>query len=227
LVISVVVPIKAFTSAKTRLSARYDADQRACLAQVSAERVLVAVADCPAIDHRIAVVDSNAAAKMALYHGFEVLQRTDIYGQNAAVGAGFHRAMQRGATNVLTVSADVPLLRPEDIVEMLKPKPPVLVMVSDREGLGTNALRLDPAIDLRLQFGPGSLALHRREAADLKLRVKVIDNPRVRIDLDVPEDIDALETSGPDGRRVLIEAGRLRADQIKDDIWMPRQSRSR
>jgi 2-phospho-L-lactate guanylyltransferase len=225
-VISVTVPIKDFTNAKTRLAARYDADQRACLAQASAERVLRAVADCKAIDHRIAVVDSKIAARMALYHGFEVLHRTDLYGQSAAVGAGFHRAMQRGATNLLTVSADVPLLRPEDLEEMLKPKPPVLVLVSDREGLGTNALRLDPAIDMRLQFGPGSLALHQGEAAELRLPVKVIDNPRVRIDIDVPEDVDALETSGPDGRRVLIEAGRLRADQIKDNIWMPRRSRS-
>ena len=222
-----VVPIKAFTSAKTRLSARYDADQRACLAQASAERVLRAVADCHSVDHRIAVVDSDAAAKMALYHGFEVMRRSDIYGQSAAVGAGFHRAMERGATSVLTVSADVPLLRARDIEEMLKPKPPILVMVSDLQGVGTNALRLDPAIDMRLHFGPDSLALHRREAADLKLPVKVIDNPRVRIDIDTPEDIDALETSGPDGRRVLIEAGQLRADQIKDDIWMPRQARSR
>jgi 2-phospho-L-lactate guanylyltransferase len=224
-VISLVVPIKAFTSAKTRLSARYDADQRACLAQASAQRVLRAVADCQAIGHRIAVVESSDAARMALRHGFEVLQRTDIYGQSAAVGAGFHRAIERGATCVLTVSADVPLVRPEDIEAMLKPKPPVLVMVSDREGLGTNALRLDPAIDMRLHFGPGSLELHRREAAELKLPVKVIDNPRVRIDIDEPADIDALETSGPDGRRVLMEAGRLRADQIKDDIWMPRRSR--
>jgi 2-phospho-L-lactate guanylyltransferase (CobY/MobA/RfbA family) len=56
--------------------------------------------------------------------------------------------------------------------------------------------------------------------------VKVIDNPRVRIDIDTPEDIEALETSGPDGRRLLVEAGQIRADQIKDNIWMPRGQRS-
>jgi len=86
-VICVVVPIKAFTSAKTRLSARFDADQRACLAQASAERVLFAVASCAAVDRRIAVVETGAAAKMARHHGFDVIQRTDIYGQSAAVGA--------------------------------------------------------------------------------------------------------------------------------------------
>ncbi|HXA43050.1 MAG TPA: 2-phospho-L-lactate guanylyltransferase [Candidatus Solibacter sp.] len=224
--ICVVVPIKDFASAKTRLSDRLDPDQRACLAQASAERVLLAVADCDAIDLRVAVVDNDIAAKMALHRGFEVLRRPDLYGQSAAVGAGFHHAANRGATNLLTVSADVPLVRPRDIEQMLKPKPPVLVMVSDRAGLGTNALRLDPFVDMRLHFGPDSLSLHRREAAELKLPVKVIDNPRVRIDIDTPDDIDALEISGPDGRRVLIEAGQLLADQMKDNIWWPRSQRS-
>ena len=225
-VICVVVPIKAFSSAKTRLSARFDSEQRACLAQASAERVLAAVGSCIPVDMRIAVVETDAAAKMARHHGFDVIQRTDIFGQSAAVGAGFPAAIGRGATNILTVSADVPLVRPKDIEEILKPRGPVLVLVSDREGRGTNALRLDPAVEMHLHFGPDSLPLHRREAEALKLPVKVIDNPRVRIDIDTPEDIEALEVSGPDGRRLLIEAGQIRADQVRDNIWMPRGQRS-
>ena len=221
-----VVPIKAFTGAKTRLSDRLDPDQRACLAQAAADRVLRAVADCPLVELRLAVVDTNLAARMALHRNFEVLQRPDLLGQSAAVSAGFSAAIKRGATNILTVSADVPLVRPKDIDEILRPRPPVLVMVSDREGLGTNAMRLDPAIDLHFHFGPDSLAMHKREAAALRLPVKVIDNRRVRLDIDTPDDIDALEVFGPDGRRVLIEAGQLRAEQITDKIWWPREQRS-
>ena len=221
-----VVPIKAFTSAKTRLSDRLDPDQRACLAQAAADRVLRAVADCPLVELRLAVVDTDLAARMALHRNFEVLQRPDLLGQSAAVSAGFSAAIKRGATNILTVSADIPLVRPKDIDEILRPRPPVLVMVSDREGLGTNAMRLDPAIDLHFHFGPDSLAMHKREAAALRLPVKVIDNRRVRLDIDTPDDIDALEVFGPDGRRVLIEAGQLRAEQITDKIWWPREQRS-
>jgi len=225
-VICVVVPIKAFTSAKSRLSDKLDPDRRACLAQAAADRVLRAVADCPLVELRLAVVDTDLAARMALHRNFEVLQRPDLLGQSAAVGAGFSAAIRRGATNILTVSADIPLVRPKDIDEILRPRPPVLVMVSDREGLGTNAMRLDPAIDLHLHFGPDSLAMHKREAAALRLPVKVIDNRRVRLDIDTPDDIDALEVFGPDGRRVLIEAGQLRAEQITDKIWWPREQRS-
>ena len=221
-----VVPIKAFTSAKSRLSDKLDPDRRACLAQAAADRVLRAVADCPLVDLRLAVVDTDLAARMALHRNFEVLQRPDLLGQSAAVGAGFSAAIKRGATNILTVSADIPLVRPKDIDEILRPRPPVLVMVSDREGLGTNAMRLDPAIDLHFHFGPDSLAMHKREAAALRLPVKVIDNRRVRLDIDTPDDIDALEVFGPDGRRVLIEAGQLRAEQVTDKIWWPRKQRS-
>jgi 2-phospho-L-lactate guanylyltransferase len=220
-VICAVVPIKAFTSAKTRLSDRLDAEQRACLARVSAERVMRAVAACEAVDIRIAVVEDEPAAVVARAHRFEVLLRPDLWGQSAVVDAGFAEARSRGAETVLTVSADVPLTRPRDIDELLGPPGPVLVMVSDREGLGTNAMRLSPPVALRLHFGPGSLRQHLREAEILELPVKVIDNKRLRLDLDTGDDLLALDASGPEGRQVLIDAGKLRADQVKDDTWVP------
>jgi 2-phospho-L-lactate guanylyltransferase len=216
-----VVPIKSFNSAKTRLSERLDPEQRACLARVSTERVLRAVAECDAVDDRIAVVEDEAAGRLAMMQKFEVMVRPDLWGQNAAVEAGFEEGRRRGADTVLTVSADVPLTRPKDIKELLKPKAPVMVMVSDRQGLGTNAMRLSPPVGLRLHFGYDSLRQHLREAELMQLTVTVIDNPRLRLDTDTSDDLDVLDASGPDGRSVLIDAGRLRHDQVKDDIWMP------
>ena len=216
-----VVPIKSFTSAKSRLGDRLDADQRACLAQVTTDRVLRAFAECEAIDERIAVVEDEAAGRVAALRKFDVMVRPDLWGQSAVVEAGFEEGRRRGADTVLTVSADVPLTRPKDILQLLKPKGPVVVMVSDREGLGTNALRLSPPVQLRLHFGPDSLCQFKREAELMGVPVKVIDNPRLRLDVDTGDDIDALDASGPEGRRVLIDAGRIRADQVKDDIWMP------
>ena len=216
-----VVPIKSFTSAKSRLGDRLDADQRACLAQVTADRVLRAFASCEAVDDRIAVVEDEAAGRLATVHKFDVMLRPDLWGQSAVVDAGFEEGRRRGADTVLTVSADVPLTRPKDIEGLLKPRGPVLVMVSNREGTGTNAMRLSPPMPLRLHFGANSLRQHQREAEVLNLPVRILDNPRLRLDTDDSDDIDALDASGPEGRRVLIDAGRIRADQVKDDIWMP------
>lgn len=203
-----IVPIKAFSSAKSRLGPRLDQDRRTALSRESTVRVLTAFTACPTVDRRIAVVEDEETAALALNHSFEVLMRPDLRGQSAAVTAGFEAARQQGATTVLTISADVPLTRPRDIEELLEPAPPVLVMVSNLAGEGTNALRLSPAQPMRLHFGPGSLEHHRREAAGMNLPVKVLDNARLRIDVDNPGDLDALEQSGPEGRGVLVEAGK-------------------
>lgn len=220
--ICAVVPIKSFTSAKTRLGPRLDAPRRAALAQASAVMVLKAMAACASLDRRIAVVEDDEVAKLARMHLFEVLVRPELHSQGAAVEAGFEHARHAGATTLLTLSADVPLARPEDIDALLLPAAPALVMVSNLQGEGTNALRLSPAQPLRLHFGPGSLEQHRREARLLGIPVKVIDNRRLRIDIDTADDLDALEKSGPEGRRVLIEAGRLvRAERLEEE-WAAR-----
>jgi 2-phospho-L-lactate guanylyltransferase len=221
-VICAVVPIKAFRSAKSRLGAKLDPDQRAALSKASAIRVLTAFLECTTIDRRIAVVEDEETARLARKHHFETLLRPELPGQSAAVEAGFEEGRRHGAETVITVSADVPLTRARDIAQLLKPRGPVLVMVSNREGEGTNALRLSPAQPLRMHFGPGSLAQHRREAAAIGLAVKVIDNPRLRIDIDTPDDLDVLEKSGPDGRRVLIEAGRFRLEEVLEEEWAAR-----
>ena len=220
--ISAVVPIKSFTSAKTRLGGKLDAGQRAALARASAVRVLTALSKCSFIDGRVAVVEDQETAGLARNHLFETLVRPDLLGQSAAVEAGFEHARRQGADTVLTVSADVPLARPEDIEQLLKPAGPILVMVSNLAGEGTNALRLSPAQPLRLHFGPGSLEQHRREAALAGLEVLVLDNPRLRIDIDTPDDLDALEKSGPEGRAVLVEAGRFRRNVEIEEAWAAR-----
>jgi 2-phospho-L-lactate/phosphoenolpyruvate guanylyltransferase len=220
-VICAVVPIKAFSSSKSRLGPKLDQDQRAALSRASTIRVLSAFTACGLVDHRIAVVEDEDTAALARNHRFEVLLRPDLWGQSAAVNAGFEAGMERGAITLLTISADVPLTRPRDIEDLLKPAGPVLLMVTNREGEGTNALRLSPAQPIRLHFGPGSLELHRREAAAMKLPVKIVDNPRLRIDVDNPDDLDALEKSGGEGRQVLVEAGCLLRDLAIEE-WASR-----
>ena len=172
------------------------------------------------------MVEDEETAGLARNHQFETLLRPDLWGQSAAVEAGFEHARHDGAETVLTVSADVPLARAQDVDALLKAPSPVLVMVSNLEGEGTNALRLSPAQPFRLHFGPGSLDQHRREAGLLGLRVAVLDHPRLRNDIDTPDDLYALEQSGPDGRQVLVEAGRFRRDRAIEEEWAARSRRS-
>ncbi|MDQ6746478.1 MAG: hypothetical protein M3010_00015, partial [Candidatus Dormibacteraeota bacterium] len=137
--ICAVVPIKAFTSAKSRLGGRLDPDQRAALARASAIHVLRAFDQCASVDVRIAVVEDEDTVKLARNHGFQALLRPNLVGQSAAVELGFDEGRRQGAKTLLTVSADVPLTRPQDIEVLLAPRGPILVIVSNLEGEGTNA----------------------------------------------------------------------------------------
>ena len=223
--IAAVFPIKSFASAKTRLGGKLDPDQRESLARASATRVLTAISQCAAVDRRIAVVEDEETAGLARYHGFETLLRPDLWGQSAAVAAGFEHACRGGADTLLTISADVPLTRPQDVDSLLRPPAPILVMVSNLAGEGTNSLRLSPAQPFRLHFGPGSLEQHRREAERLALPVVVLEHPRLRIDVDTAQDLEALEKSGVDGRQFLVEAGRYRRLALGQE-WAARSPRS-
>jgi 2-phospho-L-lactate guanylyltransferase len=219
-VLYAVVPIKAFRSAKTRLGGKLDQERRADLAATSADRVLRAIETCDAIQHRVAVVEDEEAAHLAARHHFEILLRPDLWGQNAAVEAGFDLARERGATALVTVAADVPLLRSQDLLQLLS-RGEGLVLAPDREGRGTNALFIKPALPLRLHFGPDSLAMFKREAAEMRIPVEVLANDRLRIDIDTPDDLDVLEKIGPEGRQVLVDAGRRHIDAAREKQFDP------
>ena len=74
---------------------------------------------------------------------------------------------------------------------------------------------MSPARYLRLHFGVDSLAKHLREAGEAGLEAQVVDNPRLRLDLDTAADLDTLQRIGPEGRQVLVEAGQFRLDLEK------------
>jgi 2-phospho-L-lactate guanylyltransferase len=65
-------------------------------------------------------------------------------------------------------------------------------MVPSRDGTGTNAILRTPATIFPSRFGPNSLDLHRKEAADAGAECRVIHNDRIGLDIDEPSDLVAL-----------------------------------
>ena len=60
---------------------------------------------------------------------------------------------------------------------------------------GTPVLRLPSTVNFRFAYGPGSFTRHEVEARRLGLEFRQIDDPDLAFDLDLPEDLDALECS--------------------------------
>ena len=111
-------------------------------------------------------------------------------GLNGAIDAGRAWALDRGASAVISLFADLPLIVPDDIRGLVARTEPV-VLGPDRRGEGTNALLLRLAgrgSEFTFAFGDGSLAKHLEEARRLGLEAAVHDAPGIAFDLDTPDD---------------------------------------
>lgn len=180
----VLVPVKAFHQAKRRLDSILSESERERLVRTMAAHVVAACAPLP-----VAVVcDDDAVAEWAASQGATVLWEPG-QGLNGAVGAGVGRLAAAGARWVTIAHGDLPharglgTLRPFDGV----------TLVPDRRDDGTNVLRLPAQCDFRFAYGPGSFRAHRAEATRLGLAVRVVRNPDLAYDVDLPADVAELD----------------------------------
>jgi 2-phospho-L-lactate guanylyltransferase len=118
-------------------------------------------------------------------------------GLNEALGIAIEAVTLAGARSALILSADIPLASPEDLRDLIDTGAisDVVVVPSERDG-GTNALLLSPPDLMQPHFGPGSLSAHMGTAEGLGLRCSLLPLPRIGLDIDTGEDVDALLARG-------------------------------
>ena len=178
----VLVPVKAFSSAKERLAPLLGTLDRARLARTMAEHVLAAAAPLP-----VAVVcDDAEVAQWATDHGAIVLPEPGR-GLNGAVESGVARLNAGGADEILVVHADLPLA--SDLARLVGFDG--ITLVPDRHEDGTNVIGLPARAPFRFAYGAGSFARHRAEAARSGLALRVVREPELEWDVDLPGDLPA------------------------------------
>ncbi len=178
----VLVPVKAFGSAKARLAPTLDAAGRDALARVMAARVLAAAHPLP-----VAVVcDDPEVAHWAQGHGAMVLPEPGR-GLNGAVEAGVERLGAAGASEVLVVHADLPFAH--EVAQLAGFAG--VTLVPDRRDDGTNVVCVPTRAGFRFHYGPGSFHRHCAESQRLALTCRVVRDPELTWDVDVPDDIPA------------------------------------
>jgi 2-phospho-L-lactate/phosphoenolpyruvate guanylyltransferase len=188
-----VVPIRSLRHGKTRLSPVLGYEARETLLRGAAARVVTAAVDSGVIETVLVV--SPDAETLAWAAGLEPAvvaapQPDSRPGLNGAIDAGRVWALDRGASAVISLFADLPLIVPDDIRGLVARAEPV-VLGPDRRGEGTNALLLRLAgrgAEFTFAFGDGSLAKHLEEARRLGLEAALHDAPGIAFDLDTPDD---------------------------------------
>jgi 2-phospho-L-lactate/phosphoenolpyruvate guanylyltransferase len=188
-----VLPVKRFNAAKQRLAAGLDGEQRRTLVAAMVADVLEAIGEARAIERTIVVSSDPLAERLAAGAGAELVADPEDGGHIAAALAGIARAAATGATCVVLLPGDCPLLDPRELDRLLTGVPKRYVgIVPDRHGLGTNALALSPPDAIVPAFGEGSCARHVAAARQAGIAFGVEELPSLGLDLDTPADVIAL-----------------------------------
>ena len=182
--VAVVVPIKAFDLAKTRLADALDVSERAALARQMAQTVLAAANGLPTY----VVADNAEVIEWAQQHGARVI-RPDRPGLNYAVTFAVAHLARRGTGRVIVAHGDLPLAR--DFSPLVHPTTDVAI-VTDRHGFGTNVLSLPTDPRFVFSYGEQSAPRHKAEAQRLDYTVTILDDERLGWDVDTPEDLATL-----------------------------------
>ena len=141
---------------------------------------------------RLVVVSRSSALLDVAHNGGSVAHRETTEGLNAALREGARIAVERGATQILTMSSDLPFLAPDDIRALLATEGDVVV-ATDRARTGTNALLLRRPFGIDYRYGEASLSAHLAAAEDAGLAATVVDRPGLARDIDMPSDLGELD----------------------------------
>jgi 2-phospho-L-lactate guanylyltransferase len=191
-----VLPVKSFGRAKQRLGEAVGQPERAELAAGMVGDVLGALAAVPGLDEVVVVTAEPRAAGAARSAGAHVVDDPVEAGQSDAAARGVAFAVARGAERVLLVPGDCPALDASEVGRLLGGFAHAgVVIVPDRHGSGTNALRLTPPEVIAPAFGPGSFARHAARGAGAGAVVRVAQAPSLELDIDTPGDLAALHAA--------------------------------
>lgn len=195
-----IIPVGTLDGAKSRLGAVLDAEERHDLAASLARRTIAAAVATPTIADVFVITPDDEVRALALALGARPLrQRTS--GLNEGLREARAEAIAGGAAAILVLPTDLPRIAPDAIAAVIavldRVQRPLVVMVSDRHGRGTNALLLAPPEAIDFSFGGDSRSAHATAGVEAGALLVELGGP-LRLDLDTPDDLVLAETADPE-----------------------------
>ncbi len=196
----VIVPVKDLSKAKERLSSLLPQNIRTELAYVMLDDVLSALKESKLADRKFVVTLDTKAIEIAKSMGIEIIMETEQNGESASVDYASQIAKNMGATSVLVIPGDAPLITSEDIDFVLEKekKESSIIFVPARDEYGTNAILRKPPDAIKSMFGDDSFNKHKYEADKNSIPYESCENSRIGLDIDRPEDLKELVSQESD-----------------------------
>lgn len=184
-----ILPVKSPQNAKQRLSGFLSAAQRETLARTLYQQTLATLCQAKGIDQVVVATSDADVAEHARRSGTLVFDESEQRSHSASADAACLRAIALGATTVLLVPIDVPLVTPADFSQLAAAARPGLIVVPSTDGTGTNALVRTPPDVIESRFGPGSCRAHLEQARSKSVPAEVLRLRGLMFDIDTPEDV--------------------------------------
>jgi 2-phospho-L-lactate guanylyltransferase len=186
-----IVPVKPLKQAKSRLSEVLSKEQGALLSRELLDNTLRTLASIPEVERTLVISRDSAVLAMARDLGAKTLAERASPELDGALVRATVVAQGYNVSSVLILPADLPFLSVEDLRHLIERSspPPVVVIVPDRHGRGTNALLIRPPGLIAFDSGPESFHTHVERARRAGARIEVCDLPGLALDLDKPEDL--------------------------------------
>jgi 2-phospho-L-lactate guanylyltransferase len=183
------LPVKRLDRAKQRLLPHVTEAERAEIARALLDDAL-ALCRASTMFEWWVVSDDPSVRDLAAEQGLQIAEDPGR-GLNSALESGIAAVMAAGAESVTIVPADIPLAWSGDLQDLHDTGATSdVVVVPARDG-GTNGLYLSPGDVLRPSFGEFSFKAHLAEAERLGKRCTMLALPRLELDIDTIEDVDA------------------------------------
>lgn len=199
----VLIPIKRFELAKTRLAGRYPAPQRADVARSLATIALRAALAARGVQRVVALTADPDARCLCRTEGAEVLDEApDARDLSTLLAAAFDAlARQEPPDALVYLASDLPHLRPASIEQLRAGwRGGVGVGRAIRDG-GTNALIFAAPRRFEFAFGVDSARRHCQNARRAGLPARLHDIPGISHDLDLPHEARAFAARAAGGSR--------------------------
>jgi len=204
-----VVPVRSLSSGKSRLGEPLDAEERADLVLALLRRTVEQALAASRLAGVVVVSEDADLLRQARAMGAASLLQ-ERPGLNEGL-AEARAAADPEATAIMVLPADLPSVVASAIDELAEaaelaqrgaPDRPVVALVPDRHGTGTNALLVAPPDAIPFRFGAGSRVAHCSAARAAGASYVELSGP-LTFDLDTPEDLLEADRRGLDH-----EAGR-------------------
>lgn len=186
-----IIPVKPLYRAKSRLADVLSPEQRYQFAETMLRHMLTILQKVPQITGTLVISRDTKALSIARDLGAKTIQEGNPSDLNPALTRATEVARVWGAGAVLILPADLPFITVKDVenIAEMGVNAMTVVLTSDYEEDGTNAMLIRPAGLIPYSYGEKSFERHVISAKLAGADVKFYESDNLSLDIDIPADL--------------------------------------